>query len=413
MAKIHYEDDDLEHHANSAPNSHERQRRFTLFMASVIVLCLIVGAIGGVGGVLLFSADNGYLAQKLGLPNLKNISIPTSRTEKLVVEESNAVIDTAKKIGPSVVSITQKGQAQNIFGQIYQTEGAGTGFIITNDGLILTNRHVAGSQNTVYDVNTTYTVLTADGKSYDAQVKSVDPTQDIAVLKIDAKNLPVAELGDSDQLQVGQYVVAVGNALGEYQNSVTLGVVSGRNRKIQASDSSGGSSETLDNLIQTDAAINPGNSGGPLVNLKGQVVGINTAVASNAQGIGFAIPINAAKSDIESIQKTGRIIRPYLGIRYVQITPEIAKSENLPVDYGALVIRGQGLTDLAVVPGSPADKVGIKENDIIEEINGEKINENSSFLSLLQQYQVGDEIELKVLSGGKEKTVKVKLEERK
>jgi len=375
-----------------------------LFVIIAVVLIFGAGAVGGVGGILLLSS-NDNIAKKIGIN--KELSIPTVKTEKLVVEESNAIIDATNKVKNSVVSITQKSTAQNFFGQVYQTEGAGTGFIITNDGLILTNKHVAS------DENAQYTVVTVDGTTYDAKIQSVDPYNDLAVLKIDAKNLPVVEFGDSDQLEVGQWVVAVGNALGKFQNTVTAGVVSAKGRQINASDSSGSESETLSNLIQTDAAINPGNSGGPLVNLAGQVVGINTAVASGAQGIGFAIPINEAKSAVDSIKQTGRIVKPYLGVRYVLITKEIAKENNLPVDYGAIIVRGSGLGQLAVVPGSPADKAGLKENDIILEINGTKIDENNTVVALLQKYKVGDQVDVKVNSGGKEKTVKVTLEERK
>lgn len=376
-----------------------------LFVVIAVVLIFGAGAVGGIGGVLLLSS-NADIAKKIGI-NKELLSIPTVRTEKLVVEESNAIIDATNKVKGSVVSITQKSTAQNFFGQVYQTEGAGTGFIITNDGLILTNKHV------VSDENAEYTVVTVDGTTYEAKIQSVDPYNDLAVLKIDAKNLSVVEFGDSDQLQVGQWVVAVGNALGKFQNTVTAGVVSAKGRQINASDSTGSESETLSNLIQTDAAINPGNSGGPLVNLAGQVVGINTAVASNAQGIGFAIPINEAKSAVDSIKQTGRIVKPYLGVRYVLVTKEIAKENNLPVDYGAVIIRGNGIGQLAVVPGSPADKAGLKENDIILEINGTRIDENNTVVSLIQKYKVGEDVQLKVSSGGKEKTIKVILEERK
>lgn len=398
MAKLEYEDSELN------PRHTIKNRRIVLVII-VMVVSLFLGAIGGVGGVLLLSADNSALAKKIGIKDFSNLTIPTTRTEKIVVEESSAIIDSVNKVSSAVVSITQKLTVTNVFGQSYQQEGSGTGFIITNDGLILTNKHVAS------DLNATYTVVLSDGKSYDAKVQSQDPFQDLAVLKIDAKNLPVVELGDSDQLAVGQWVVAVGNALGKFDNSVTVGVVSAKNRKIDATNQNGTSGETLDGMLQTDAAINSGNSGGPLVNLKGQVIGINTAVASNAQSIGFAIPINDAKTAIESIKTTGRIIRPYLGVRYLDITPDIAKSASLPVDYGALVKAGSGITDLAVIPGSPADKAGIVENDIILEVNGDKIDQNNSLIKLVQQYKVGDEIELKVLSKGKEKTVKVKLEE--
>jgi len=374
-----------------------------VFVILAVLLIFIAGGIGGVGGVLLFSAHNGALAEKLGI-HWKNLSIPTTTTQKIVVEESNAIIDTTKKVSDSVVSITLKGTQTDMFGQVYQTSGAGTGFIITSDGLILTNKHV------VSDTTAKYTVVTLDGKTYDATVQSLDPVNDLAVVKIDARNLPVVELGDSDQLQVGQWVVAVGNALGQFQNTVTSGIISAKDRKIDASDSSGASSETLSGLLQTDAAINSGNSGGPLVNLAGQVVGINTAVASGAQGIGFAIPINAAKSAIDSIKKTGKIIRPYIGVRYLEITPTIAQQNSLSVDHGALVQRGTNLTDFAVVPGSPADKAGVVENDIILSIDGTNIDQNHTLLSLVQTHQVGDVITLHVLSKGKEKDVKLTLE---
>lgn len=383
--------------------SRPSKKRWALFI-SIVIIAFIVGVIGGIGGILTLSADNGALAKKLGI-NFSELSIPTIKTEKLVLEESNAVIDASKKVSSAVVSIEQKSTVTDRYGQVYESGGAGTGFIITNDGLIITNKHV------VTDSKAQYTVVTDDGKSYDGVVQSVDPFQDIAVIKIDARNLPVVELGDSDELKVGQWVVAVGNALGKFENTVTVGVISARNRKIEATDENGSNPESLENIIQTDAAINPGNSGGPLVNMKGQVVGINTAVAADAQGIGFAIPINEAKSAIDSIKKTGRIIRPYLGVRYLPITKELASANKYPVDYGALVLKGQSAGQVAVVPGSPADKAGIKENDIILEVNGDKIDGNNGLVKLIQQYSVGDTVELKILSAGQEKTAKVKLEE--
>lgn len=369
----------------------------------IVITAFVLGIIGGMFAIVIMFANGGQIASKLGI-DLGNISIGSTNTQKLILQESNAIIDSSKKVSPSVVSIVSKSTYQNLFGQTIQSSGAGTGFIITNDGLILTNKHV------VSDANTEYTVVLTDGRSFDAKVQSVDPTQDLAVIKIDAKDLPVVELGDSDQLVVGQFVVAVGNALGQYQNTVTQGVISGTNRSVQASDSSGLNSEDLSGLLQTDAAINPGNSGGPLVNLAGQVVGINTAVAANAQGIGFAIPINVAKSAIESIRSTGKIIRPYLGVRYIQITKDIAQQNNLSVDYGALVIRGSGIGDVAVVPGSPADKAGIVENDIILDVNGDKINANNNLVNLIQKYKIGDTVTLHVLSKGAEKDVKIVLQ---
>jgi serine protease Do len=383
----------------------KRKSKALVLSVFVVITAFVLGIIGGMFAIVVLFTNNGAIANKLGVKNVGNLSIGTTTTQKLVLQESNAVIDASKKVSPSVVSIVSKSTYQNLFGQTVQSQGAGTGFIITNDGLILTNKHV------VSDTNTQYTVVLADGRSFDATVQSLDPTQDLAVVKIDANNLPVVELGDSDQLVVGQWVVAVGNALGQYQNTVTQGVISGVNRSVQASDSTGTTSEDLTGLLQTDAAINPGNSGGPLVNLAGQVIGINTAVASNAQGIGFAIPINVAKTAIDSIKATGKIVRPYLGVRYIQITKDIAQQNNLSVDYGALVIRGNGLGQVAVVPGSPADKAGIVENDIILEINGEKVDVDHSLVNLIQQYKIGVTITLRILSKGDEKDVKVVLQQ--
>lgn len=387
--------------------NHRKKSVLSVLGGVIIVFSLIFfGAVGGIGGIMLLSAKDNALAKKLGI-DLEKITIPTTKTEKIVVEESSAIIDSTNKVSDSVVSIVLKSQATNIFGQTYETSGAGTGFIITSDGLILTNKHVAS------DTSAEYTVVTNDGKTYDAKVQSQDPFNDLAVLKIDARNLPAVELGDSDQLQVGQWVVAVGNALGRFQNTVTAGVISAKNRSIEATDSSGNDSESLTNLLQTDAAINPGNSGGPLVNLAGQVIGINTAVASSAQGIGFAIPINDAKNAIDSIKSSGRIIRPYLGVRYVELSKAISDRYNLPVSEGAWVRGGNSIFEVAVIPGSPAGKAGIVENDIIVEINGEKITENKSLVSIIQDHKVGDEVTVKLSSKGSEKTVKVKLEESK
>lgn len=403
MAKIVFEGEP----DNQDPIRKKRGGRSFGLAAVVVLVSLIVGLVGGLGGIYLLSYDNGSLAKQLGIQNAVDLPITTTKTEKLVLEESNAIISASGKVSPSVVSVVSKQIYQDIFGRSYESSGAGTGFIITSDGLIITNKHV------VSDQSTQYTVVLSDGRSFDAVVQSRDTYLDFAVIKIDAKDLPVVELGDSDEMKIGQWVVAIGNALGQFQNTVTVGVISAKNRQIDASDGSGRNTETLDNLLQTDAAINSGNSGGPLVNLKGQVIGINTAVASQAQGIGFAIPINSIKGALDSIKETGRIVRPYLGVRYVMITKDIAEQNNLEVDYGALVIRGSGLGQFAVVPGSPADKAGLVENDIILEVNGEKIGSNNGLVALVSKYKVGEEITLKVLSKGSEKNIKVTLEEMK
>ncbi|MEI8061617.1 MAG: trypsin-like peptidase domain-containing protein [Candidatus Berkelbacteria bacterium] len=399
MPKIEYENPD-----DKKIVYPKKRRGRGWLIAVIIIVSMIFGSVAGVGSIILLSENNGQIAKKIGFKNWDNLTIPLTETKKINVQESGAIIDSSNKVSPAVVSIVAKSQVQTIFGDTSQATSAGTGFIITSDGLILTNKHV------VSDASAIYTIIAADGKNYDGKIQSIDPLNDLAVIKITTTGLPVVELGDSDQLQVGQWVVAIGNALGQYQNTVTAGVISAKQRDIQASDSTGASSENLSGMLQTDAAINTGNSGGPLVNLQGQVIGINTAVASGAQGIGFAIPINAAKSAIDSIKKTGKIVRPYLGVRYLPITPDIAKTNNLKYDYGALVVKGNGIGQVAVVPGSPADKAGIVENDIILEINGERIDSTNSMTSLLTKYNVGDTVSVKISHAGEEKTVKVTLQ---
>jgi len=397
VTNISYSDGNEEMSANKPAK--KPASRGAVFMAVFLILAFIMGTLGGFGG-LLFLSSNQNLKERLGL---KDININTNKTEKLVLEESSAVIDASKKVSPAVVSILSKKDIEDFFGRVYQQESGGTGFIITNDGLILTNKHV------VSDANAEYTVFTADGKNYQGKVLAQDPYNDLAVIKIDATGLPVVELGDSDNLEVGQWVMAIGNALGEFQNSVTLGVVSAKDRKITTSGI--GSSEQLFDLIQTDAAINSGNSGGPLVNLKGQVVGINTAVASNAESIGFAIPINSAKKAIESVKKTGKITRPMIGVRYVNITKELAKANGLSVDHGALVYKGKNQNEPAVVAGGPADKAGVKEEDIILSVNNEEINENNPLNKILLDFNPGDEIELNIQRGEDQKKIKLTLGE--
>lgn len=396
--KITYSDEFGEDIESGETNSKTPGRIFVFF----IILSFIMGILGGTGSLLVLSS-NAKLRDFLGINNLPTNGNNVTKTEKLVLEESSAVTDATKKVAPAVVSIVASRDVEDFFGRVIEQKSGGTGFVITNDGLILSNKHV------VADEKADYTVFTADGKEYKAKVLSRDPVNDLAILKIEATGLPVVELGNSQDLQIGQWVIAIGNALGEFQNTVTVGVVSAKERKIVANG--GSTSESLEDLIQTDAAINPGNSGGPLVNLKGQVVAINTAVAGGAQNIGFAIPINVAKTAIDSYKATGKIVRPMLGIRVVMITKEIAKANNLAVDYGALIYQGSKIGEYAVVPGSPADKAGLKEGDIILEINGEKINENNSLTKLIQKNQVGSEIEIKYLRDGKELTTKATLTE--
>lgn len=287
-----------------------------------------------------------------------------------------------------------------------QTIGEGTGFFVSSDGTIITNRHV------VDDLNADYTIITSDKKEYPAKVLARDPIQDIAIVKIEGNNFPTLEFGDSDSIRIGQTVIAIGNSLGEFSNTVSRGIVSGLKRNLVAG-SGFGSSERLSGIIQTDAAINVGNSGGPLLNLSGKVIGVNVAMAQGAQNIGFAIPANSIKNAIREVRETGKISTPYLGVRYAIVTPEIQKENNLPYEYGALVIRGQKITDLAVIPGSPADKAGILENDIILEIDGAKIDSENQLGDSIGTKRVGDTITLKIFRKNETKEVKITLEERK
>ncbi|MEI6040589.1 MAG: trypsin-like peptidase domain-containing protein, partial [Candidatus Berkelbacteria bacterium] len=296
MPKITYLEEE------SLPKHFSGSKKPSSMVAVLIIISILMGLVGGAASLIILS-NSKYLKNKLGI-NLQNLNISQVTTNKLVLEESSKVIDAAKKVTPAVVSISTSKNVQNLFGQVGLEQGGGTGFIITNDGLIVTNKHVAQAGDNLK-------VLTADGKNYDAKVVALDPTNDLAILKIEATGLPVVEMSDSDSIQIGQWVIAIGNALGELQNTVTVGVISARERQLTAG--AGASAEQLSNLFQTDAAINSGNSGGPLVNLAGQVVGINTAVAGNAQGIGFAIPVNQVKQAIDSYKKTGKIIKPMLG----------------------------------------------------------------------------------------------------
>lgn len=290
--------------------------------------------------------------------------------------------------------------------------GGGTGFIVSKDGMIVTNKHV------VSDDKADYTVILSDGKKYDAKVLGRARNNDVAVIKVDpqkpqegegVKELEMVNLGDSSNVKIGQTVIAIGNALGEFRNTVSKGIVSGLSRDITAGG--GGNTEELEQLIQTDAAINQGNSGGPLINLRGEVIGINVAIAAGAQNIGFAIPINSVKNIIKDVTEKGKISQPYIGVRYAMINKEIKERNNLPFDYGALVVRGEQVTDLAVIPGSPADKAGLVENDIILEVEGQKIDEKNSLIKTISNLEINREIELKVWRKGEIKTFKLKVEE--
>ena len=271
----------------------------------------------------------------------------------------------------------------------------------------MTNKHV------VFDSDAEYTVVTTDLEEYPAKVVSRDPINDIAVLKIQTKGLPAVRLGNSSKLELGQTVIAIGNALGMFSNTVSKGIVSGLSRSISASLGEKGQMEHLRGVLQTAVAINQGNSGGPLINLDGEVVGINTAIIYGAQNIGFSIPINWAKQDLEDIIKHGRIIKPFMGLQYMMINKQLQKQYDLPTDFGAMVVRDHTPGSIAIVKDSPAEKAGVKENDVILELNGEKLTEQVDFSDMLQKCKVGEDIELSVMRGDKKFKLTETLEERK
>ncbi len=351
-----------------------------------------------------------------------------------VVDEQSQVISVVEKASPTVVSIIASAEVP-AYEQYYEDVSpwwvpeefrdlfdyrvpstrengvqiaAATGFIVSADGYIITNKHVVDEENAEYTV-----ILNnkeGEEEKIIAKVLARHPDNDIAILKIDKENLPYLEFGDSNVLKVGQTAIAIGYALGEFDNSVSKGVISGLARSLTAGGYNFGT-ENLKDLIQTDAAINLGNSGGPLLNIKGEVIGVNVAMA-DAQSIGFAIPANIAYSAFLEVKETGQIKKKevgFLGVRYMPVTKELKEANNLSYDYGALVVRGETREELAVMPGSPADKAGITENDIILEVDGKKVTTKKNLGDLISEYKPGNEVELKIFHKGEEKKVKVVL----
>lgn len=377
-----------------------------VLIALIIVFCLLSGYIGA---WFQTRNDNG---------NVTFSSLGSK--EKIITSQSQLINAIAKSVGPSVVSVnvditstgsnTTGGFGLYGFSQPEQEQAAGTGIILTSDGLIVTNRHVV-------PVGTTNVSITlSDGTEF-KNVSIIGRTNandslDIAFLKIndlDGHKLTPAIIGDSSQVQVGDAVVAIGNALGQFQNTVTSGIISGYGRSVTASSSTGSSSENLADLFQTDAAINEGNSGGPLVDMNGQVIGINTATASSAQNIGFSIPINDVKGLINQVIKTGKFATPYLGVRYIPLTADVANEYNLSVDNGAFIAPSSDSSEPSVIPGSPADQAGLQTNDIITGVNGVAIDQYHSLTSLLDQFDPGAKVTLTVVRGSNTISVPVTL----
>lgn len=408
-----------------------KRRNFPIVL--IILISFFCGMLGGIfGGIYFFN-------KSMNLFGGLNLQLSQKAAEKETVAEEGRlsaatyeerVVAVAKEASPSVASIIvirdvlvdydpfkelepfgdefkvpqyQKGETEK------KSVVGGTGFIVSEDGMILTNKHV------VMDKEADYAILTNNKKELPAKVLARDPIKDLALLKIESEEkFKPLKLGNSDELQSGQTVIAIGNALGEFQNTVSVGVISGLKREVAAVG--GNYAEILKNLIQTDAAINKGNSGGPLLNLSGEVIGVNVAMAvqPDAQNIGFAIPINEAKKDIEQVKSFGRIIYPFLGVYYTLITEDLMEKFDLPVDYGAWIGRSaEGEeTETAVFLNSAAGSAGLKRNDIILEFGAEKITLENPLAKIILEYSPGDRVFLKILSWGKIKTIPVVLGER-
>ena len=369
----------------------KKKKRALIILAVIAGVWLVVGA--GVLGAWLSSQAT-----------QKNNSLTSGVDGNQVVTEDEAdLANIVKKVGPTVVSVVT---TQTTGSGRFQTtsEGAGTGIIVSADGYILTNRHVVQDARTLEIIN-------SEGERYsDVTLVGSDPLNDIAILKIKgAKDLPAAELGDSGTVRVGQRVIAIGNSLGQYQNTVTSGIISGLGRPVTAAtDELGMNVESLTDLLQTDAAINPGNSGGPLINMAGQVIGINTAIVSDAQSVGFAIPINAARGIIRGVLADGTIQKAYLGVQFVAITPDIRAELNLSERNGALVKSGTS-GQAAVISGGPADKAGIREGDIITKVDDRVIGEQGGLGSLIAEFLPGEKVTLTIIRDGKTQEVSVTL----
>jgi len=414
-----------------------KKRTFGL-ITSVIFTSVLFGFLAGaISSAFFYLQVKDYLEKLNILPSAVEKELVEKETIKEYLPQTSqeeTIIKVVENASPAVVSIIISKDLP-IFEEYFEpgpfgfqipqyrqkgTEkkeiGGGTGFIVSEDGMILTNKHVV-----VLDEEAEYMVFTNDGRKFSAKVLARDPIQDLAVLRIEQEktvdgngefvleSFPTVKLGNSDKLESGQTVIAIGNALGEFRNTVSVGVISGLGRRITAS---GGSFiEILEDVIQTDAAINKGNSGGPLLNLKGEVIGINTAMAVEAQSIGFAIPINKAKKDIEQVKTLGKIVYPFLGIRYVLINEKVKQEYGLSIDYGALVVDG-GPGKPAIWPNSAAEKAGLKEGDIVLEFNNEKITTENTLAEIIMKYNPGDEVVLKILKGEEEIIVDVVLDER-
>lgn len=393
----------------------------------LLLACVGLGFIGGLVGAGVANQRLNKAGDNFSTPTKVNVAMPQKG------DGNDSIVNVVDQTSPAVVAISIIKNIQQVqsvpmdpfggngfFGgspfriqiqqptgtPIPQEVGGGSGFIVDSNGLIITNKHV------VSDETATYEVVLKDGERLKAKVVARDPLFDLAIIKVDKTGLPTLKFADSTKIKVGQAVVAIGNPLGEFPNSVSAGIVSGVGRQVQAGDSYTGQVETLNSVIQTDAAINPGNSGGPLLDLSGEVVGVNSATAGSAENISFAIPSNEVARAINDYKKEGRVVRAVLGVRYVSITPDIKEQNKLTVDHGALVVSG-GTQLPAVLPGSGADKAGIKEGDVITKVGGEDVTETKTLQSFIGDKRPGDTLVLTVLTKGVEKNITVTLTEAK
>ncbi len=352
-------------------------------------------------GLGVLAAALVYQAQVRGWLPFTGVKLPNLQTQETrrVVSEENAVISAADKVSPSVVAIGATTRTFNPFDPFSvprsQSSTIGTGFVVSDKGIIVTNKHVIDDQNIKYNV------VTKEGTKYEIRKVYRDPILDLAIVQIDASGLKAVELGDSSKLKVGQTVIAIGNALGRFTNTVTTGVVSGMGRRVVAGDPFSGTAESLDDLVQTDAAINPGNSGGPLLNSAGQVIGVSVATTEGAQNIGFAIPINAVKKITEEFIQTGSVSRPFLGIRYRFISKDVAILNEVP----------QGAFIQEVVADSSADEAGLREGDIITKIDGQAVDSEKKISDTIASKKIGDRLSLTVWNDGRERELTAALQE--
>jgi S1-C subfamily serine protease len=358
-----------------------------------IVAAALLSAVLASGGTLLALNATGALDQDEPTQT-SSTGQTVGSAQPVTIDESSATIDVAATVSPAVVRITTGDLTPDL--GVIPSSGVGSGVIYDSDGWILTNRHVVeGSDEMQVELN--------DGQIFSGTVYGIDTLTDLAIVKVEASDLPTAAVGSSDALKVGQLVIAIGSPLGTYSNSVTSGIVSATGRSITTDDG-----QNLNNLIQTDAAINPGNSGGPLLDANGNVVGINTAIAADSNGIGFAIPIDIARPIMEQAVAGEELARPYMGVTYTSITRRLAEAEGLPVNDGALIGRGANGSP-AVQPGTPAADAGLQEDDIIVKVDGQAIDGDHPLDATLSQFSPGDTVTIEILRDGATQSVTLTL----